>query len=151
MNTVKKIFSAIELLFIVGAFLGCFVPQIPNSLFLFLGMFYVIAIPVWSVTTDHKIVPILGGLLSGFALMQFAIAINFQVHHYQYAEQMVMTASLVCIPLMVVVGIIVAIAQQKAGLLWVNSNIRWLITGAAFLYVAHEPFLTFWKTAFLAK
>jgi hypothetical protein len=151
MNTLKKICSSIELLLIVGAFLGCFIPQIPNSLFLFLGLFYVIAIPIWSITEDHKIVPILGGLLSGFVLLFLAVAINFQVHHFQYAKEMVITASLCCIPLMVFIGLIVLIAKEKAGYLWINSNFRWLITGAMFLYVAHQPFLEFWKTAFLAK
>jgi hypothetical protein len=151
MNTFKKICSAIELLLIVGAFLGCFIPQIPNSLFSILGLFYIVAIPIWSITENHKIVPILGGLLSGFVLFFLAIAINFQVHHYPYAKEMIISGSFFSPPLMVVVGIIVLIAKEKAGYLWVNSNFRWLMTGVTFLYVAHQPLLTFWKTVLLTK
>ena len=148
MQTIQKLFLGAEWILLVAGLIGIFSP---NLLFLaalpfYLGAFYLVAMPVWSVTEQYKVLPIFLGLLSGLCLCILLTGINFQTGHWPNAKEIAIGTVFIVSSIMVVTAMGALIAKEKAGSVWHHSKWRWLITGAVFLYVAHAPLLDFWQS-----
>jgi hypothetical protein len=148
MQTIQKLFWGAEWILLLAGLINIFMPNIPflAALPLYLGMFYLAAIPVWSMTAQYKALPIFLGLLSGICLCYLLMGINFQTAHWQYAKEIAIGMIPIVSPIMAITAIIALIAKEKAGSVWHHSKWRWLITGAVFVYVAHAPLFEFWQS-----
>jgi hypothetical protein len=116
---------------------------------MFLGMFYIVAMPVWSMSSEYKVLPIFTGILSGFGLFLLISTLCFQAGQWPFAKEMVTATPLMVLPILAAVGLIVLIAKEKAGFVWHHSKFRWLFTTIAFIYVCQLPLLAFWKSIFI--